>query len=318
MLNPTIENVCTLKKLKVGGANISLKNLPNLTDLEFGMTTGREFSKEQENLNIIYLENLPNLTEVLINNKDYVSMEGITIKNMPNLKNINLESGAYGESPNPILNLGFIKLEKLPVLVKLNLAGILLPEVNTSELPALEYLDCNYNYSLKSLDLSENTKLKKVIIGYSDYLDSLDLSKNIELTNLTLNHMYKNQWEILDLTHNKNLDSLRINLSNIKIIDLRNSPRMAYYMNYGGENEQLLIKNNIYDSWLNSQDANYKIGSPQYICADEVELEKLRSFKFSGGITPLINSDCKPYKKDEGGKEDENEKEGEKRMKMKK
>lgn len=92
--------------------------------------------------------------------------------------------------------------------------------------PNLTTLDFAASYN-KSLDLSKNTKLKRLMYCFNSKLDKIDLSKNTELTYILFEHT---AFTSIDLSHNKKIDSLECKeTKNLKEINLGDNPSLKYF-----------------------------------------------------------------------------------------
>jgi len=78
-------------------------------------------------------------------------------------------------------------------------------EIDLSKFTEIEYLNCDYNYLLSSLDVSNNVALKYLSFTQTK-LTSLDLSRNTALEYLSCNGNY--QFATLDVSNNLVLKSL--------------------------------------------------------------------------------------------------------------
>jgi len=87
---------------------------------------------------------------------------------------------------------------------------------------ALQNLNCNYNYSLTSLDVSQNTALQNLTAIYCQ-LTGLDVSNNTSLISLNVNF---NQITGLDVSSNSNLESLGCNGNLLTSLDVSSNPNL--------------------------------------------------------------------------------------------
>ena len=159
-------------------------------------------------------------------------------------------------------------IEKLTGLTDLDLSGNSVKEIDLSNNTKLKRLDLSYN-ELTSIDLSNNIEL--TVLGlYNNQLTSIDLSNYIELTDLDLSY---NKLTSIDLSNNVNLRGLRLsgnqltsingiekltglttlNLSGnlLKEIDLSNNVELTYLNLENNKLTSLDLSKNTKLSYLN-------------------------------------------------------------------
>jgi hypothetical protein len=92
----------------------------------------------------------------------------------------------------------------------------------------LEYLFCSYISGVKDLDLSANTKLKKL-----DYSDNIQMQVlNMPKTTLKSLVCRSNQLETLDVSEFSNLETLDCAFNNLKTLDLSNLTKLMEIVCY--------------------------------------------------------------------------------------
>ncbi len=117
----------------------------------------------------------------VLENRGYIkNASTVTIKEVEQLTKIDVSGTDYSGTIKSMKGLEyFVNLEEL------NCNSNILTELNVSSLKKLKVLDCSINYSLTSINISQNTALTHFICEWCP-ITSIDISHNIVLTHLDL------------------------------------------------------------------------------------------------------------------------------------
>lgn len=128
------------------------------------------------------------------------------------------------ETPNPVTSIVLPQLNSLERIVVHSCRG--LQSIDFTQCKNLKCVFFEYNDDLKDVSFSQNTKLEYLTIVTCDAIDPLDLSNNKLLKHLILNDggWYGVQ---LDLSNNPELETLCINTSLLKELDVSKNTKLA-------------------------------------------------------------------------------------------
>lgn len=98
-----------------------------------------------------------------------------------------------------------------------------LAALDVTKNPALEKLDCNWNYKLTAFDVSKNTKLKYLNMEYCYPVTALDVSKNTELIELNCALL---QLTTLDVSKNTRLEYLNVGHNKLTVLDVSKNTQL--------------------------------------------------------------------------------------------
>ncbi|MBO4580489.1 MAG: leucine-rich repeat domain-containing protein [Clostridiales bacterium] len=194
-----------------------------------------------------------------------------------------------------------LDLSKNKALKKLDCYDSGICKLNIASCTLLEELDCssNYNrseeYALKQIDISKNTKLKKLYCNNNSF-ESLDLSKNtgLEILNCRDSGISK-----LDLSNNKNLKELECSNNGITSLDLTNNKSLKSLDCYSCKITKIVFSQDsalehisCYANKLNNLDVSSCKSLKKLECSGN---DTLTDLKISGctSLVELMCTECK-------------------------
>lgn len=211
---------------------LSEKENQNMTSINIDAYMG---SEQEYEVDLRGFEYLPNISSIILGRSD--GFGGIpVIKNMDttslNLKGLkfyypkfinstidlaNSTEGKEFKLDSPYANLTSVNLPaEAPNLKYLNVNGVPLKTLDVSGYPNLETLYARYGTEFNKLDVSNNPKLKILMIS-SPNLTDLNVSNLTELSEL---HLQDSPIESLDVLNNKKIKSLLILNTQISSLDV--------------------------------------------------------------------------------------------------
>lgn len=110
------------------------------------------------------------------------------------------------------------------------------------------------NIGLRSLDLSYNVKLEKLLC-YSNYLTELDLTNNKSLTFVSC---FNNELESLDVSENLELESLYLTNNPLQALDVKNNTKLVS-LDFSGAVSYIDLSNNLNLKDLDCSDSDLSI-----------------------------------------------------------
>ncbi len=250
---------CTIKNLEVSGikdtssfavnkgCNVTNLILDNFDDSEVDVDDGEIYTKKTT------IKNFTKTTDISFES-NFSWTQSLEVNNCPKLK------GLYCESCEDDTNsaLSSVKIEKCPLIEKLNLDFNNLSNIDLTKLTKLKVLSMTGNKFLKfdttkfskleELDLGENpltslalnNNIKSLNI-YSTKLKSFDISKYKELVYYECS---ENDWGSVDISKNSKLTNFYCSGNSLKTLDLTKNPKLEYLNCDNNQLTTLNIKNN--------------------------------------------------------------------------
>ena len=157
----------------------------------------------------------------VLENRGYIkNASTVTIKEVEQLTKIDVSGTDYSGTIKSMKGLEyFVNLEEL------NCNSNILTELNVSSLKKLKVLDCSINYSLTSINISQNTALTHFICEWCP-ITSIDVSQNIVLTHLDLRGT--SQITKLDVSKNIALTYLVCTDNQVSSIDVSSCSKLNH------------------------------------------------------------------------------------------
>lgn len=180
-------------------------------------------------------------------------------------------------------------IERFTNLRKLEVSIGDMSSVDLSKLKNLEELTLAGCDKLKKLDVSKNTKLKKLNCG-SCALKSLDLSKNTRLTKLDC---YGNRLTKLNLSKNTKLTELDCKWNNLTKLDLSRNTKLKTLVCDGNKLKSLSLSKNRQLDWLQAEDnriANLDLSKLTRLEYAFVLQDSLKTVKACVGTTLILST----------------------------
>lgn len=195
-----------LKKVTVECGNTYLKQI-NLTNCN--RLTDVYIAGENQNIQSLDLKQCTNLQKLYCRS---ISVKKLNLSGYKELEDVDIGGGTI-----QVLN-----LKRCPSLVKLFVSSDALTKLKLKDSKNLETAIL-FAYSLKSVDLSTNTKLKKLVCELP-VCPSLDLSRNKELRNF--NCSYSEGLREINVNGCKKLRAIRCNHSGIKKLNVKKNTNL--------------------------------------------------------------------------------------------
>lgn len=244
-------------KAETGDIAIDKTNFPNAAFREY--VSGKDNDKD----GYLSADEISAVTEIWVSNKGINELKGIEYFTSLNVLYLNDNSlrGNLDLSQNTALKevscsgnqyLTSLTLNSA-VLEKLYVDHTDITQLDLSQFPALNYLNCEYN-GLSELDLKNNTALKSLHCNNND-LTELDLTENVNLTTVDCSN---NDLTELDLKGNDMLKNLNCSNNSIKSLDLTGCVALYGLDCYDNYMKELILAGCVKLNGLNCQ--NNKIG----------------------------------------------------------
>lgn len=168
---------------------------------------------------MLELEQCPNLEWLLCSN---CSLRELDVTYNSKLVRLNCDTGLYSNTANVFSEI--IGLDKLTQIQVLNASGVSLTSMDLSNCTKLKCLLLDCNPDLKELDLTAVTKL--VELGLTETgITNIDLSKNTELLYLS---MSRAKLEKLDLSYNTKLENVNVSENQLKVLDVSANKELVW------------------------------------------------------------------------------------------
>lgn len=254
--NPRSSDIAPAKA-ETGDIAIDKTNFPNAAFREY--VSGKDNDKD----GYLSADEISAVTEIWVSNKGINDLKGIEY--FTSLKVLNCDGnslrGNLELSYNTVLEtvscsgnqyLTSITINSA-VLEKLYVDHTDITQLDLSQFPALNYLNCEYN-GLSELDLKNNTALKYLHCNNND-LTELDLTENVNLTTVDCsdNHLTE-----LDLKGNESLKNLNCSNNSIKSLDLTGCVALFGLDCYDNYMEELILTGCVKLNGLNCQNNKIK------------------------------------------------------------
>ncbi|WP_312767294.1 PKD domain-containing protein [Epilithonimonas sp.] len=256
-----------LKKLSLNNQILTALDVSNLQNLETLSTRVNYgvIGDPQPDFNTSFLH--------LLNAENCISLKNLDITGQMGLLSANFKNCQSLEKFNYLFAMGYNHSE----LNKLNFENCSSITEITAEQTELKDLNIKNCYNLKTLSVGGNNletlsfdntlKIENLYIGDSK-LSTIDVSS---LEHLKLIYCPDSKFSTLDFSQNKKLE----------IIALMNNPNL----------ESLFIKNGK-QQYIEDYSGAFSNTSLKYICADDSEIEEIKSNLALAGITANVNSYC--------------------------
>ena len=244
---------------KAGSGDIAVDetNFPNAAFREY--VSGKDNDKD----GYLSADEISAVTDIWVSDKGINELKGIEY--FTSLKVLNCDgnslSGNLDLSQNTALkevscsgnqNLTSLTLNNA-VLEKLYVDHTDITQLDLSQFPALNYLNCEYN-GLSELDLKNNTALMYLHCNNND-LTELDLTENVNLTTVDCSN---NDLTELDLKGNASLKNLNCSNNSIKSLDLTGCVALFGLDCYDNYMEELILAGCVKLNGLNCQNNKIK------------------------------------------------------------
>ncbi|NTW91805.1 MAG: T9SS C-terminal target domain-containing protein, partial [Erysipelotrichaceae bacterium] len=260
-----VSGATNLTEMWASNNKLSSINIDGLTSLKKLYCQGNQFTTLAVN-NLTTLEilscgsnlltslNVSSLGNMKSLSCDYNKLQRLDVTNLSKLTTLNCSYNALWE----------LKVNGLVNLKELNCQENVIPSLNIVGLNSLETLWCNVN-GLSMLDVKGLNKLIDLRCNYNK-LASLDLTG---LTTISTLECFHNQLKTLDISDLVNVKSLRCDQNQLTSLFIRNGSNEGNNLNFS-QNPDLL-----------------------YICADESQLEQVKSLATNYGYSNCnVNSYC--------------------------
>ncbi|MPT30124.1 MAG: T9SS type A sorting domain-containing protein [Chryseobacterium sp.] len=265
--NLTVKNNAFLKDLGLNNQPVSDLDISGMQSLEMlSAVVGYRYGADpQPNFSTDFLhylnaENCHSLKEV-----DVSGQSGLIDANFTN--NTSLKQFVFQTAP----------FSGGGIIEKLNFENCSLLENIEAGNCKLKELNIKNCASLKNISVDSNN-LESLSFDNTPNIENLYLSKN-KLTSLDINNLEKLKLIYFDNNNLKTLDAS--NNKNLEVIALMNNPVL----------ESLFIKNGK-QQYIEEYSGAYVNTNIKYICADDSEIEEIKSNLVLAGITANVNSYC--------------------------